>query len=191
MRRKVYTKDQILKAAYELIAKEGFSKFTARNIAKKMGISTQPIYLEFKNMQDLKNTLVESIMTDLHENVFPVRHTDDIIVDLGLNYINFARENRNLYVALYVDEYGGGQMVHDFSYDYFKENVSKDPKYADLSEDYIKPLHDGIWITVTGIASLMSSGIIQPSQEEIIELIQRAIEMILNVKEPEKVFDNY
>ncbi|WP_049218827.1 TetR/AcrR family transcriptional regulator, partial [Enterococcus avium] len=56
MRRKVYTKDQILKAAYEVVENEGFSGFTARNIAKKMGISTQPIYLEFKNMSDLKNT---------------------------------------------------------------------------------------------------------------------------------------
>ncbi len=43
MRRKVYTKDQILKAAYDVVAKEGFKGFTARNIAKKMGISTQPI----------------------------------------------------------------------------------------------------------------------------------------------------
>ncbi len=58
MRRKVYTKDQILKAAYDVVAKEGFKGFTARNIAKKMGISTQPIYLEFKNMEDLKNTLL-------------------------------------------------------------------------------------------------------------------------------------
>ncbi|HAP8781889.1 TPA: TetR/AcrR family transcriptional regulator, partial [Enterococcus faecium] len=35
MRRKVYTKDQILKAAYDVVAKEGFKGFTARNIAKK------------------------------------------------------------------------------------------------------------------------------------------------------------
>ena len=54
MRRKVYTREHILKAAYELINKEGFGNFTARNIAKQMGISTQPIYLEFENMQDLK-----------------------------------------------------------------------------------------------------------------------------------------
>ena len=54
MRRKVYTREHILKAAYELINREGFGNFTARNIAKHMGISTQPIYLEFENMQDLK-----------------------------------------------------------------------------------------------------------------------------------------
>lgn len=184
MRRKVYTKDQILKAAYEVISKEGFGKFTARNIAKKMGISTQPIYLEFKNMQDLKNTLVETVMRDLQENVFPQEHTGNHIVDLGLNYINFAQENRNLYVALFVDEYGGGKMMHQVSYDYFKEIVKNDPTYEDLSDEYIKALHDGTWITVTGIASLMSSGIIKPTENQIVDLIQQSINSILNSKEP-------
>lgn len=188
MRRKVYTKDQILKAAYEVISKDGFSKFTARNIAKKMGISTQPIYLEFKNMQDLKNTLVETVMKDLQENVFSIEHTGNRIVDLGMNYINFAQENRNLYVALFVDEYGGGKMMHEVSYDFFKKIVKSDPTYAELSDEYIKALHDGTWITVTGIASLMSSGIIKPTQEQIIELIQQSIDSIMNIEEPHKLF---
>lgn len=188
MRRKVYTKDQILKAAYEVIAKEGFSKFTARNIAKKMGISTQPIYLEFKNMQDLKNTLVETIMKDLHENVFPVERTGKKVVDLGVNYIKFAQENRNLYVALFVDEYGGGKMMHKFSYDYFKKVVQEDPEYANLSEEYVEALHDGTWITVTGIASLMSSGIISPTQDQIAALIQQSIDGILEIENPEKLY---
>lgn len=46
--KKTITKEQILTAAYEVVATEGFSKFTARNIANKMKCSTQPIYLEFK-----------------------------------------------------------------------------------------------------------------------------------------------
>ena len=182
MRRKVYTKDQILKAAYDVISTEGFSKFTARNIAKKMGISTQPIYLEFKNMQDLKNTLVETVMKDLHENVFPKPHTGNELIDLGINYINFARENRNLYVSLYVDEYGGGELMHQFSYDYFKNLVKRDPAYSHLNEDQIALLHESTWITVSGIASLMSSGIINPTEEEIIKLIKRAIESTLDSK---------
>ena len=69
MRRKVYTKDQILKAAHEVVLESGFEKFTARNVAKKMGISTQPIYLEFKNMEDLKRTLLQKIQTDLTRNL--------------------------------------------------------------------------------------------------------------------------
>ena len=56
-RKKTITREQILAAAYEVVATEGFSRFTARNIASKMKCSTQPIYLEFKNMDDLKTEL--------------------------------------------------------------------------------------------------------------------------------------
>lgn len=47
-RKKTITKDQILAAAFEVATTEGFSKFTARNIANKMNCSTQPIYLSSK-----------------------------------------------------------------------------------------------------------------------------------------------
>ncbi len=43
-RKKPLRKEQILTVAYEVVATEGFSKFTARNIANKMKCSTQPIY---------------------------------------------------------------------------------------------------------------------------------------------------
>lgn len=59
-RKKTITRDQILKAAYEVVATEGFTRFTARNIAAKMKCSTQPIYLEFKNMDDLKKCIDQS-----------------------------------------------------------------------------------------------------------------------------------
>ncbi|MBV7392452.1 MULTISPECIES: TetR/AcrR family transcriptional regulator [Enterococcus] len=189
MRRKVYTKDQILKAAYEVVEGEGFSGFTARNIAKKMGISTQPIYLEFKNMGDLKNTLLDEICNHLYYDVFPEVRTGDTIIDLGLNYVYFAKEQNNLYNALYVQEYGGGKKMHDFSYKYFRQLVSEHPKYSKLDENHINALHVGSWITVTGIATLMSSGIISPTQDEIVHLLNRAIENVLE-KEDTSVLDS-
>lgn len=185
MRRKVYTKDQILKAAYEVVAKEGFKGFTARNIAKKMGISTQPIYLEFKNMEDLKNTLLDSIFDQLKEEVFPVEHTGDKIIDLGLNYINFAKKHHSLYMALYIDEHGDGKKMHDFSYNYFYEAAKKDEKYSHLSDEYLDALHTGTWVVVTGLASLMSSNIMQPTEEQVISLISRTIDSVLSLENPE------
>ena len=91
MRRKVYTRDYILKSAYELVEKEGFGNFTARNVAKKMGVSTQPIYLEFENMQDLKDTLIDEIFTELKQKVFVQEHTGNKLVDVCINYIDFSQ----------------------------------------------------------------------------------------------------
>ena len=58
VRTKVYTKEKILNVAEKILVDKGFSNLTARNIADTMGISTQPIYLEFVNMDDLKRTLI-------------------------------------------------------------------------------------------------------------------------------------
>lgn len=62
--------------------------------------------------------------------------------------------------------------------------VKRDPTYADLSEEQIESLHNGTWIIATGIAALMSSSIIHPTDEQIEKMIQDSIDAILNLKEP-------
>ena len=96
-----------------------------------------------------------------------------------MSYVYFAKEQSNLYNALYVQEYGGGKKMHDFSYNYFHQLILEHPKYSQLSEKRINALHVGIWICVTGIATLMSSGIISPTQDEIVHLINRTLNNIL------------
>lgn len=183
-RKKTITREQILDAAYAVVSTEGFSRFTARNIAAKMNCSTQPIYLEFQNMEDLKHALIKKVHDYLAVEVFPVEHTGEKIIDLALNYIGFATKERRLYRAMYLEEYGGGQEMQEFSYNYYKQLVKEDPKYKDLDEETIDSLHMGNWIIATGIAALMSSGIINPSQEQIIRLLQESIDSILSRDTP-------
>lgn len=183
-RKKTITKDQILSAAYEVVATEGFSKFTARNIANKMNCSTQPIYLEFKNMDDLKEELFEKIHYYLANDIFPVKHTENTIVDLALNYIHFAKNESKLYRALYLEEYGGGKRMQEFSYNYFSNMVKNDPTYKDLDDTQIQSLLFGTWIIATGIAALMTSGVIKPSDQKIERLMKESIDNILERENP-------
>lgn len=183
-RKKTITKNQILNAAYEVVSTEGFSKFTARNIANKMKCSTQPIYLEFKNMDDLKEELFEKIHHYLSVEVFPVKHTGNTIVDLALNYIHFAKNESKLYRALYLEEYGGGQRMQEFSYNYFSNAVKQDVEYKDLDDTQIESLHFGTWIVATGIAALMTSGVIKPSDQQIERLMKESIQNILEREYP-------
>ena len=48
------TQEVIIETAFEMVRKEGFAVLSARNIAKQIGCSTQPIYWCYKNMGDLK-----------------------------------------------------------------------------------------------------------------------------------------
>ncbi|MDT2756453.1 TetR/AcrR family transcriptional regulator [Enterococcus asini] len=186
-RKKTITREQILDAAYTVVSTEGFSRFTARNIAAKMNCSTQPIYLEFQNMEDLKMALIKKVHDHLATDVFPVEHTGNKVYDLVLNYVGFATKERRLYRAMYLEEYGGGQEMQEFSYNYYKNLVKAEPRFKDLTDKQIDSLHMGTWIVATGIAALMSSGIIQPTEEEIIRLVEESMESILSMEEPIKL----
>ena len=91
-RKKTILKSQILETAYQVVKTEGFEGFTARNIAKKMDCSTQPIYLEFKNMDDLKQELVVKIKTYIDETIYKNERTEDPLLNMCLNYIYFAKK---------------------------------------------------------------------------------------------------
>jgi AcrR family transcriptional regulator len=182
-RKKTITKEQILNAAYEVVSTEGFSHFTARNIAHKMKCSTQPIYLEFKNMDDLRVQLLEKIYAHLKEDIFPIEHTGDPLVDLPLNYIHFAKKETKMYRALFLENYGGGHDMQQFVYNYYLSVAHKTEKYRELADDVIMRLHMGTWITATGMASLMLSGIIAPTDEQIVEIMQQRISDIIEKDE--------
>ncbi|GMA06972.1 TetR family transcriptional regulator [Tetragenococcus halophilus subsp. flandriensis] len=179
MRHKVYTREHILKAAYELIEKDGFSNFTARNVANQMGVSTQPIYLEFDNMEDLKQTLIKEIFDDLTKKVFSVEHTGDKVIDISINYIDFAQKNPRLFMAMYLDEKGGGKAMYDLSYRFIKDTLLQEKEYQNLSEEYIEALFHGTWITITGLATLMLSKVIVPSRQQTITIIENSVNAIL------------
>ena len=51
-------KDEIISAAFDIVKEKGFCNLNARAIAKKLGVSTQPIFSNFKNMEDLKMEIV-------------------------------------------------------------------------------------------------------------------------------------
>lgn len=178
MRRKVYTKDQILKAAHEVVLESGFEKFTARNVAKKMGISTQPIYLEFKNMEDLKRTLLQKIETDLTRKFMSQPITGDLIVDAPVHYVEFALKKPKLFKALFVDPKGGGPIMYEYSVEFYKELSKQSRRFGKLPKEDFELLHLEAWIVVNGLINMLLAGIITLTREELIELVQQLIEDI-------------
>ena len=179
-RKKTITRDQILHAAYEVVAKEGFSRFTARNIAAKMKCSTQPIYLEFKNMEDLKTVLVADIINNMLTKFLEKEVTGNRLIDLGVNFIDFASKEKQLYKALILEGEVSLGDLNEYSYDYFVHTLIKDTEYEGMTEDQTQSLYMGFWIVVTGLASLTSTNVVDSSQEKMAELLKATFHMIKN-----------
>ena len=179
-RKKTITRDQILTAAYEVVAKEGFSRFTARNIAAKMKCSTQPIYLEFKNMEDLKTVLVADIINNMLTKFLEKEVTGNRLIDLGVNFIDFANKEKQLYKALILEGEVSLGDLNEYSYEYFVNTLIKDTEYEGLPVEQTQSLYMGFWIVVTGLASLVSTNVVDSSEEKMAALLQTTFQLIKN-----------
>lgn len=176
-RKKTITREHILAAVYEVVSTEGFSGFTARNIANKMKTSTQPIYLEFKNMDELRNVFIDRVTAGLRNEVYERRFTDDCIVDLTINYVKFASENNVFYKSLFVDNHESGEKLNKFSHDLFFEKVNSDEKYSKLSTEVKEAIFTNCWVMSVGLSSLAASKRAHPTNEELEHMIKNMINM--------------
>ena len=52
-------KEEIVNAAFDIVRREGKDSLNARALAGRLGISTQPIFSNFRNMEELKAEVVK------------------------------------------------------------------------------------------------------------------------------------
>lgn len=177
-RHKTITREQILESAYALVVSQGFKKFTARNIAAEIGCSTQPIYLEFSNMAELREAVMDKIKRELTEK-FDKVYTNDPVIDLALTYIDFALENHNLYQAVFVEDHFGVDDMRTFAINAALKRLDQYESVQNLSDTQKGNVISGLWIVATGIADLMTSGFITMSHSQMVEILNVVIKELI------------
>jgi len=98
-RKTVFTADDVVQAAFDLVRKKGLAGLSAPAVAEKMGCSTMPIYSHFKNMQALEDEVVKRAWNQVR--VYQAKtFTGDIWVDQAVGYICFARDEPHLFKSM-------------------------------------------------------------------------------------------
>lgn len=83
-------REQIIEESYNLILEEGFRKFRAGNIAKRMHCSPQPIYREFNSISNLRSFIVKRTLTKYQD--FLEDQNPRTINQLTGSFINYATD---------------------------------------------------------------------------------------------------
>lgn len=122
--KKQFSRSQIVDFAFEVARKEGIDGLTARSVAEKMGSSVAPIYLNFKDIEDLKKAVVQKVFA-ISRDLLQERYTGDRFLDIGIASLRFARD----YSVLFRD------LV-------LKENTYMDDYQQDLGDDVLREMAD-------------------------------------------------
>lgn len=96
-----------LKTAKEIVENEGFSKLTARRIAKEIGYTPGTIYNIFGSMDGLYFCLSEQTLNDLSQKLSdPSLYSkkaavSDNIKIMAEEYMKFAKDNKQLWLMIF------------------------------------------------------------------------------------------
>ncbi|MDO4783227.1 MAG: TetR-like C-terminal domain-containing protein [Capnocytophaga felis] len=167
------TKEMIVETAFEMVRKEGFMVLSARNIAKQIGCSTQPIYCCYKTMDELKAEVCQKVLAHLKNRMCSYQKTGNVFLDLGLGYVRMAHTEPALFKAIYIDNITNVKLV-----DIFPENqeivelIKSSEEYRQLSEEEAKNGIAKAWMLVHGIASLVAVGMFVYDEEKILEILK-------------------
>ena len=102
------TKQMVADASFAVIRARGHENLNARTIAAHLGCSTQPVLYSFKTMDEIREAAYE-IADEYHTSfIMPKGKEENPMLALGLNYVRFGHEEKNLFRFLFqTDKFGG------------------------------------------------------------------------------------
>ena len=165
--------EAILDAALTITKEKGIAAVNARDIAKALGCSVQPIFSNFQNMENLKACLytkTENIFDEFMQSGMS-RHPIPFL-GMGLAYINFAKTERNLFKFLFMsDEFDGRSVLDMIRSEENNGAIQLIMDMTNLNPENAEQLFLGIWLTTHGIAALMATNDCDLSEEMITRLL--------------------
>lgn len=166
---KKITKDMIVDAALEIFRAEGFDAVTSRRVAFKLGCSTQPIYFEYKNMDELKNDIVKKVVSQLNEIFSSVSNEgkeepDEFVYrSFGLSFLKFVQADPFVFRQIYIVDGKIGRQVDNLRMPIILDILEN--KYGYKKETALA-IHKMASCSLMGMAVFVSSGYKKISEDE-------------------------
>jgi len=173
----IFTKEQVYKTAFEVFKIEGIDGISARNLAKSLGASPAPIYSFYSSIDTLKNELAKKLFLDYVKK----ERTDSIFLNIGMGICIFAREEKELFQAIFLRESLGkrNEVIREFR-DLIKDEMSKDSRFDNLDEEFKTNLYIDCWMYAHGFATLIATNYYENITDEVIKerLMEAAATMV-------------
>ncbi len=171
MAKQQITAEKIVAEALNLVAERGMDALNARSVAARCGCSTQPIYLRFANLAELKNAVIEEIgkcydgyvLREISSGKYPEYKAS------GMGYIRFAKERPNLFKCLFMCNREGSADLQP-SDNTFHREAMRVTQYG-FDDTAAEKIHTHMWIYVHGIATMYATGFLDWEWETVGNLL--------------------
>lgn len=176
-------KEDMLQAALEIIIEEGYAALNIKAVAQKLGCSTAPISWQFGGMDGLREELIPFAEQYVQNEYYSLNENEVVTFEQrGIGTIDLALEKPNLFCFLYT-----GERKQLLSTGFALRNELLDcnnmyQKMADALEITLEQASDFammMMIYTQGIGTLIASGIVRDTRENMIQMLHNTGETYL------------
>ena len=149
-----FTKNDILNAAYDVMKQNGIKHISARRIAEKFKGSTAPIYANFSTIDELKKEVIRMAEEKLNEYLYR-DYTGRELFDAAMGFIKFARDEKELFRAIFLDAAEGFSDLFDKTMRALLKEEIVLKSFPKLSFTQAKDGIERLWVHLFGYATLV------------------------------------
>ncbi|MHB8093357.1 MAG: TetR/AcrR family transcriptional regulator [Candidatus Aminicenantales bacterium] len=151
-----FDRKTVLDAATALVRRKGWEALTARGIAAALGSSVAPVYSAYGSMESLQRETLREARRMLHERA-TAAYTEEAFLNIGVGLVIFARDETNLFSALFLRRHTHQDIIEDFLVSTFK-SMKADPFLKQLSDASLRRLLANIELYTVGLATAIAFG---------------------------------
>lgn len=192
--RNKFTREEMVEAAVRVVREKGIDALTAKALASELGVSTQPVFTCFHTIEEAKRevrTAAERMYDSYMEEGL---HMKVPFLGVGMQYINFAKEEPQLYRLLFLttSEDGSSSVMDALHHSQNLVRESLQQTYhidAQTADRYYRDM----WLVVHSLATLVVTGGCPYSEEEMGHILTGfSVSLCKSIKEiPGFVEENY
>lgn len=175
-----YKKEDILKKSINFIKDYGYSKLTARELAKFIGCSTQPIFKNYNNFNMYKNDLKTYLRKDYTNFISKYIDKNDYLYTISYAYALYAKKEPNIFFSLFMADLTESRTISEvLNTERNIETINAIVKQYNISLEEAKKIYREVRFYTHGIATQLCINSIKLTDKEIKDLIKNNIELNL------------
>ena len=174
----IFTRDEIVEMAFQLVRQHGMKKLSARAIAKELKSSTMPIYSSVSSMKALEREVHEKFR-GLFLQYAMKPWTGNAVLDMSFGFIRFAKDEKQLFRIMFATDdavevsfYKAERKVVE---PLLRERIKAQPEFHAFTDEQIQYLMNFMGIFMQGLASLINDGRLDDdSDDQILTILKEA-----------------
>lgn len=169
-----FTKEEIITAAYDLVRERGTDAVTAREVGRRLGVSSSPIFTVFRDMEELRDAVKQRAEATFNAYIDLAEGYTPAFKKRGMQWVKFAQEEPMLFRLLFMCDNGSDT---DFDSALSSFAFGHDSDIAIITRDYhatseqAAHLFRQMWIYTYGLCSLCAAKVCRFTDEEISSLM--------------------